>query len=137
MLVMIQVLTIKAFKGVLALVLWGRDPWHVVEHCGETKGIAYVHVSTAEVDITVDDETYHVETRWEPPIVCELQPGRHLLRMIKTGRILFEQEFAIDCGEQVVLTAWDTIDTSRDEQSDSTLSFNPRLAGMRPSPKSP
>jgi hypothetical protein len=61
----------------------------------------------AKVDVTVDDQRYRVETMWERPIVCELPAGRHLLRMLRSGRVLFEQEFTLDAGQEVVLTAWE------------------------------
>ncbi len=137
MFILIQRLMIRAVKGVTAFVLGGVILWHVVENCGSTKGIAYVHVSKPEVDITVDNETYHVETLWETPIVCELRPGRHMLRMFQSGRILFEQEFAMDPGQEVVLTAWEAPDTNRDDQLDSSASFNPRLAQSQHARRTP
>jgi hypothetical protein len=96
-------------KGLGALSLGGAVLWQVYSHCGSTKGVAYVHVTTpgVGVTVTVDDQTYRVETLWQTPIVCELSPGRHLLRMIRSGLVLFEQEFTLDPGQEVVLTAWE------------------------------
>ena len=85
----------------------GTILWQVANHRGSMKCVAYVHVATPAVDVTVDDQRYRVETMWERPIVCELRPGRHHLRMLRSGRVLFEQEFTLDPGQEVVLTAWE------------------------------
>ncbi len=60
-------------QGSRGLALGGAILWQVVEHCGPAKGIAYVHVVKTQVNVTVDEETYWVETLWDSPIVCELR----------------------------------------------------------------
>jgi hypothetical protein len=94
-------------KGLGAFALGGAILWQVASNCGSMKCVAYVHVVTPGVDVTVDDQRYRVETLWESPIVCELGPGRHTLRMLRSGRVLFEQEFTLDPSQEVVLTAWE------------------------------
>ena len=128
MLMLIRSLVFGMVKGIGALALGGAILWQVVEHCGPAKGIAYVHVAKAKVNVTVDDETYWVETAWETPIVCELRPGRHVLRMLQSGRVLFEQEFTLDPGQEVVLTAWEEFNEKRDDARPSSTSFNPLLS---------
>ena len=59
----------------MRLALGGAILWQVHDHCGSMKCVAYVHVATPGVDVTVDDQTYRVETLWESPIVCELLPA--------------------------------------------------------------
>jgi hypothetical protein len=100
-------LAMGTIKGLGAFALGGAILWQVTNNCGSTKGMAYVHVVTPGVDVTVDDQRYRVETLWESPIVCELGPGRHTLRMLRSGRVLFEQEFTLDPSQEVVLTAWE------------------------------
>ena len=68
-------------KAIGAFGLGGLILWQVVIHIGPQHGIAYVHVPKPNVDVMVDDEQYHIETIWETPIVCELSPGPHVLRM--------------------------------------------------------
>jgi hypothetical protein len=125
MLTLIRNLMSGMVKGIGALVLGGVILWQVVEHCGPAKGIAYVHVAKPQVNVTVDDETYWVESLWDTPIVCELGPGRHTLRMLQSGRVLFEQEFTLEPGQEVVLTAWEGFNQNRD---DAGPSFNPLLS---------
>jgi hypothetical protein len=60
-----------------------------------------------EVDVSVDDESYRVKSLWESPVVCELRPGRHTVRMIRYGQVLYEEEFTLAAGEERILTAWD------------------------------
>jgi hypothetical protein len=99
-----QFATVKTFA---ALVLGGVFLWQVGAHSGPPNGIAYVHVTTPEVDVMVDDETYHVKTLWDSPIVCELRPGKHVLRMTRNGQTLYEEEFTVKASNEVVLTAWE------------------------------
>ena len=98
-----QFATVTTFA---ALVLGGVVLWQVSAHSGPPNGIAYVHVTTPEVDVMVDDETYHVKKLLDSPIVCELRPGKHMLRMTRNGQTLYEQEFTVKAANEVVLIAW-------------------------------
>ena len=94
-------------KVVGALGLGGTIIWHVGAHSSVQKGLAYVHVSAPDVDVTVDDMSYHIETLWESPIVFELGPGRHKLKMCRDGRVVDDQEFTLGTGEETVLALGD------------------------------
>ena len=103
MLIPIRSVILAITKGIGSLGLAGVVLWQVAIHSGFQNGIAYVYVFTHHVEIIVDDVEYHVATLWETPIVCELRPGRHTLRMSQNGRVLDEQEFTLGVGEEVVL----------------------------------
>ncbi len=107
MLITIRNLMLVAGKGIGAFGLGGAILWYVAVHCGPQNGIAYVHVSTPNVEVMVDDVEYHVETLWETPLVCELSPGLHRLRMIRSGKTVFEEGFSLGVGKELVLVAWD------------------------------
>jgi hypothetical protein len=94
-------------KGIGAFGLGSVILWQVVIHIGPQYGMAYVHVSTSNVDVMVDDVPYHIDTLWETPIVCELSPGPHVLRMCQSGRLLYEENFSLGVGQEIVLIAWD------------------------------
>src|SRR5271166_4783958 len=81
--------------------------WQVAEHSGPSDGIAYVHVTAPMVDVMLDDATYQITSIRETPIVQGLRRGKHTLRMSRNGKALFEQEFTVGPGEEVVLTAWE------------------------------
>ena len=100
-------LLIPVSRLVGSLLLGGVVLWQVVEHCGPTTGRAIVHVTKVHVDVTVDEDTYPVESIWITPIVCELSPGRHTVRTLQEGRILYEEQFTLKPGEEIILTAWD------------------------------
>jgi hypothetical protein len=134
---LIRSLLFMIVKAIGALALGCAILWQVTEHCGSLKGVAYVHVSQPQVDVTVDDETYWVETLWETPIVCELRPGRHMLRMLQSGRVLFEQEFTLDAGQEVVLTASAEYNVKRDNTGPSNTSFNPLLSASQLARRNP
>jgi hypothetical protein len=100
-------LALAVAKPVGAVLLGGAFLWEVALHCGPPHGKVYVHVAGGFGDVTVDDSTYHVKTLWESPIVRELEPGQHIVRMSRDGCLVFEQEFSIDAGEELILAAWD------------------------------
>ncbi len=97
-----------ATQGLAMLILAGGILGFVVKHAADHKGIAYVHVSTPGVDVMIDDSSYYVETLESTPIVHELGAGAHSLRMLRDGVVLYEQEFTLGLGEEIVLTAWET-----------------------------
>jgi hypothetical protein len=103
----IRTMIFALVKGIGAFGLGGLILWQVVIHIGPQYGVAYIHVPTPNVDVTVDDEKYHIETIWETPIVCELSPGPHVLRMSRSGRVVYEENFSLGVGQEVVLTAWE------------------------------
>jgi hypothetical protein len=107
MLIAIRRVMLAMTKVVGALGLGGTIIWHVGTHSSVQKGLACVHVSAPDVDVTVDDTSYHVETLWESPIVFELGPGRHKLEMSRDGRVVDEQEFTLGMGEEAVLAMGD------------------------------
>lgn len=100
-------------KPLGALLLGGVILWRVTLVAGPPKGRAIVHVSTTAVEIVVDDDVHRVRGFEETPIVCELRPGRHVVQMIKDGRVLYREAFGVAAGEEVVLTAWDGYDDGR------------------------
>lgn len=130
-------LAVGTIKGLSALALGGAILWQVHDHCGTMKAVAYVHVVIPAVDVTVDRQTYRVETLWDSPIVCELRPGRHLLRMLRSGRVLFEQEFTLDAGQEVVLTAWEGFKEKPAEDTLPIVLLNPSLSRSRLDGKNP
>jgi hypothetical protein len=81
--------------------------WQVVEHCGPSTGTAIIHVAAPPAELAVDDTTYSVASLWATPVACELKPGRHRLRMLREGRVCYDEEFSLAPGEEKVLAAWD------------------------------
>jgi len=60
-----------------------------------------------------------------------------MLRMLRSGRALFEQEFTLDPGEEVVLTAWEGFKEKPTEELPPIVLFNPSLSRSRLDGKSP
>jgi hypothetical protein len=104
---LIQAFALALVRRVGALLLGGAILWQVATHWNSTDGRVIVHVATPQVYVAVDDATYWVENLWETPIVCDLRPGRHQVRMLQNGRVLHEEEFTLAAGEERILTAWD------------------------------
>ena len=94
-------------KLVGALLLAGVILWQVVEQCGPNQCKVILHVPKTPVDVTIDEATYPVGSIRMTPVVCELRPGRHTVRMLQEGRVLYEEPFTLKAGEEIILTAWD------------------------------
>jgi hypothetical protein len=107
MLILIRSTLLATLKPIAGIAIGGAILWHVAMHSGAPNGIAYVHVSADQVDVMVDHTAHHVESRWDSPIVCELRAGKHVLQMTRNGQTLFEEEFTLNSGAEVVLTAWE------------------------------
>ena len=94
-------------KGTGAIVLGGTILWQVAAHSAPRQGQAIVHVTALDVEVAIDEAAYRVATLRDSPIVCPLGPGHHRLQLTGRGRILFEQEFTLDPGEEIILAAWE------------------------------
>jgi hypothetical protein len=66
-----------------------------------------IHVAASDVDVLVDDEHFWINTALKEVIVCRLCPGRHELRMMRDGQLLYQETFTVERGRDVVLTAWE------------------------------
>jgi hypothetical protein len=107
MLITIRAMVFAIMKGLGTIGLGGVILWQVGIHSRSQNGVAYVHVMMTNVEITVDDVEYHIESLMESPLVCELRPGPHMLRMRRGEQVNFEQAFTLGAREEVVLTAWE------------------------------
>jgi hypothetical protein len=107
MLILIRSFLLATTKPLAGLAVGSAILWQVAMHSGPPNCTAYVHVSSDRVDVIVDKTTFHVASRWETPIVCELSPGKHTLQMTRNGKMLYEEEFSLNAGGEVVLTAWE------------------------------
>jgi hypothetical protein len=112
----LQTIGYAVAKRVGGLLLGSLVLWQVAEHAGPSNGRAIVHLSTTPANLTVDDALYHVESLEQTPIVCELKPGRHKARMLRDEQVVYEEEFTIVAGEEVILSAWDRYEDGRSPQ---------------------
>jgi hypothetical protein len=63
-----------------------------------------VHVIEPDVEVIVGGQSFFEDQPYAV-IKCPLRAGRHLLRMRRGDRILYEERFTIRRGEDVILTA--------------------------------
>src|SRR4051794_29432728 len=89
----------KSIQWAAAGLLGVAASWWVVEHVGDPKGTAVVHVTEPGVEVAVGDRTFRVEGRTYAPLVCELPAGRHVLRMSRGARVLYREVFTLGRGE--------------------------------------
>jgi hypothetical protein len=92
--------------------------WPTAENCGSESSEVVVHVSAEGVEVLVDHSRFWIAERLQHPIVCQLRPGMHELRMIRDGRVVYEEVFVVERGQDRILTAWD----------DPSQSVNDRLS---------
>ena len=83
----------------LALVIF----WLVVRHAGPQRGTAIVHVLQPDVVVAVDGRSYPVESIAQSPVVCDLEPGPHVVKVTHGWLLLGEKEFTVEAGQEVVL----------------------------------
>ena len=81
--------------------------WPTVKDVGTEDSEVVVQVMEKHVQILIDDQIYWVDEENERPIVCQIQPGRHVMRVLRQGNLIQEVEFSLQPGQQGVLTAWD------------------------------
>ena len=100
---LLQTAVYSLARPVVALVLGGTVLWQVATHVDSSRGQAVVHVMSTGVFLFVDDDTYRIDDLAQSPIVCELRPGHHTLRLIRDGELLHEEDFVMVAGEDTVL----------------------------------
>jgi hypothetical protein len=55
------------------------------------------------VIVSVDNQSYRVESIAESPVVCELGPGSHVVKVRRGGSLLGEEGFIVEPGQDVIL----------------------------------
>jgi hypothetical protein len=115
-----------SFRSILkyatALALCATVMWEVARHADSRGGQAIVHVMDGDVDIRIGDWERRVDSPTNTPITCELRPGRHTIQMFRAGVELYQEDFNVVPGEDIVLTAWDVKRVER---------LNPRSLGNK------
>jgi hypothetical protein len=95
-------------KVVGSVGLAGGILWFVAVHTGTSACRACVHVPQPDADVVMDEiARYHIATVYDSPVEFELRAGRHKLQMIRNSRVVYEEYFSLDAGEQTVLIAWE------------------------------
>jgi hypothetical protein len=77
--------------------------WHVARHAGPQACEAIVHVARPGVIVSVDTRSYRVDSIEDSPVVCELTPGTHTVKVQRDELLLGEEDFTVEAGKQVVL----------------------------------
>lgn len=89
-------------KRLMAVCVVSLIVWHVTHFGSAPRGKAIVYASRPNDVVVVNDHDYLVESL-ERPLVCNLESGKHLLR-VKRGQLLIaEEEFTIEPDKEVIL----------------------------------
>jgi len=100
-------LLIGALKWAGAFAIVGGLAWQAASNPIRLDSEVVVHVGVGDVDVLIDGLRFHVDRPLEHPIICQLATGVHELAMLKDGVELYYETFAVEEGEDNVLTAWD------------------------------
>jgi hypothetical protein len=77
--------------------------WHVGRYAGPQAGEAIVHVARHGVIVSVDNRSYRIDSIGDSPVVCELAPGTHTVKVYRDELLLSDEDFTVEAGKQVVL----------------------------------
>lgn len=92
--------TVKRLGAVcLAFVLL----WHLVRHSGAEVGKAVVYAPRAGVLVSIDHRTYRIDSLKDSPVVCELNPGVHVVQVRRNELLLGEENFTVAPGKSVAV----------------------------------
>jgi hypothetical protein len=94
-------------KGVAGLTLSALVLWQVAEHSTPDSSEVVVHVCEQGVDVTVDDLGFRSNGIVDGPVVCSVRAGKHVLRVYRAGKVIYEKEFTVRKGQDLILAAWD------------------------------
>jgi len=103
-------LTFVLLSHLAALPFAGGVLYWVAQNAGPRFGTVIVHVTESNVDVTIDQETFHIKAFDMEPLVVELRKGRHRLTMTQGETLLHDESFEVEGGEERILTAWRSIE---------------------------
>ena len=79
--------------------------WHVTQLSAPRWGKAIVHVSqTSHTVVSIDHADYLVRSAMESPVVCNLEPGPHLIQVWEAGKLKDEHRINVVAGKEVVIS---------------------------------
>jgi hypothetical protein len=128
---MIPSILISIGKRIAGLALGGAVLWQVAIHAGPSQGSAVIHVTTLPAVLRVDDQEYRLERTTPQPVVCDLHAGGHTMQLVRKEQIVFEENFTLQPGEDIVLTAWDPSRKQREIEM-AKASLSKQLSGNAP-----
>ncbi|WP_435006076.1 hypothetical protein P12x_003743 [Tundrisphaera lichenicola] len=104
---MIQNMITASIRWTGSCLLGGGILWHVASLVGPTEGEVVIHVTEVGAVVTVDGLPYRSDPDQGSSIVCNLPVGTHTLRTYRGEQLIQEENFTINPGNDVVLTAHD------------------------------
>jgi hypothetical protein len=102
-------LTLALLAQLAALPLGGGVLFWVAQHSGPSTATVVVHVTETDVVVNLDSQTFRVDEYTGIPIVCELPAGKHRLTMTHGEDVVHDEIFALEGGEDRILTAWHSL----------------------------
>lgn len=114
----------RVSRWLLATLLAATVWWFVASVAGQETGTVVVHVQDSNVEVRIDDQFVFVEERIYAPLPFELRPGTHELSMRRGEKILYQETFTLQGGEERVLMVWDR--SGEPTSTDDRWTIDPR-----------
>lgn len=76
--------------------------WHLI-HNQSSNGKAIVHVPKAGVVVSIDNLRFPVLSMADAPVICELAPGSHRVKIHHGTLTLGDERFLVEPGKDAVL----------------------------------
>jgi hypothetical protein len=100
-------LIVVTAKRLMLFCVLALASWHIAASL--TSGVPYgkvlVYVSEQPSTLTVDRQHYSITPQMSYPLVCELAPGRHVLRLERNGARIYEQAFTVEARREQTIFA--------------------------------
>ncbi len=93
-------------KRLMAVCVVSLMIWHVTHFGTAPRGKAIVYAPRQNDVVMIDGQDYLVESV-ENPLVCDLESGKHILRVKRGNLTVAEEDFIIVPDENLVLTPHD------------------------------
>jgi hypothetical protein len=103
----INIFSALVARRVGAAMLGGAVLWTVAREAGPRDCEVVIRVVEAGLEVRVDGRIYPCEADPFSPIVCDLRSGHHTISVRRGGRSVHVEEFELERGDHIVLTALD------------------------------
>ncbi len=78
--------------------------WHVTHIGSASHGKAIVFLPQQDLVLTIDNQEYPYKS-FEKLLICDLEAGKHVLRLHRERLMIYEEEFTVEPEQEITLVA--------------------------------
>jgi hypothetical protein len=100
-------LIVVTVKRLIMFCVLALAVWHITASLSWAKpyGKVLVYVSEQPSVLTVDRQHYLINPQMAYPLICELSPGEHVLRLERKGEKIYEETFSVEAHREQTIFA--------------------------------